>query len=111
MYLKHHLPHWKIFRFLKKTNFACVFFSRGDHIVPSFEEIWPSKGGKAAKPKKGLEYYYDAMTNGPQLTGMRNILFLDSPNERMNRNLKECRKYLNSFCTLFEKYVRLGKCD
>jgi len=42
---------------------------RGDHIVPSFEEIWPSKGGKAAKPKKGLEYYYDAMTNGPQLTG------------------------------------------
>ena len=86
------------------------FFSRGDHIVPSFEEIWPSKGGKAAKPKKGLEYYYDAMTNGPQLTGMRNILFLDSPNERMNRNLKECRKYLNSFCLLFEKHVRLGKC-
>merc|ERR1712061_226838 len=42
---------------------------RGDHIVPSFEEIWPSKGGKAAKPKKGLEYYYDAMMNGPSLSG------------------------------------------
>ena len=46
------------------------------------------------------------MTNGPQLTGMRNILFLDSPNERMNRILNECRKYLNSLCLLFEKYVR-----
>jgi hypothetical protein len=42
---------------------------RGDHIVPNFEEIWPSKKGKAERPKRGLEYYYDAMMNGPQLSG------------------------------------------
>lgn len=43
---------------------------RGDHIVPNFEEIWPSKkGGKVDRPKRGLEYYYDAMQNGPQLSG------------------------------------------
>jgi len=43
---------------------------RGDHIVPNFEEIWPSKKGpKANKPKTGLEYYYDAMLNGPNLSG------------------------------------------
>jgi hypothetical protein len=43
---------------------------RGDHIVPNFEEIWPSKKGpKAERPKKGLEYYYDAMINGPNLSG------------------------------------------
>jgi hypothetical protein len=46
------------------------FCFRGDHIVPNFEEIWPSKkGAKAERPKKGLEYYYDAMLNGPSLSG------------------------------------------
>lgn len=43
--------------------------SRGDHIVPNFEEIWPSKKAAAERPKRGLEYYYDAMMNGPQLSG------------------------------------------
>ena len=43
---------------------------RGDHIVPNFEEIWPSKkGGKSGRPMRGLEYYLDAMENGPQLSG------------------------------------------
>jgi len=43
---------------------------RGDHIVPNFEEIWPSKkGGKNSKPMRGMEYYLDAMENGPQLSG------------------------------------------
>jgi len=43
---------------------------RGDHIVPNFEEIWPSKkGGKKARPTRGMEYYLDAMENGPQLSG------------------------------------------
>ena len=47
------------------------------------------------------------MTNGPQLSGMRNILFLDNPNERMNRILKECTttKYLDSLSLLFQKYA------
>ena len=52
----------------KKFQLMLSFF-RGDHIVPNFEEIWPSKKGTKAKPKRGLEYYYDAMTNGPQLSG------------------------------------------
>jgi len=43
---------------------------RGDHIVPNFEEIWPSKkGGKSGRPMRGMEYYLDAMENGPQLSG------------------------------------------
>jgi len=43
---------------------------RGDHIVPNFEEIWPSKkGGKKSRPTRGMEYYLDAMENGPQLSG------------------------------------------
>ena len=46
--------------------------SRGDHIVPNFEEIWPSKkgkDGKAKRPTRGIEYYLDAMENGPDLSG------------------------------------------
>ena len=31
---------------------------RGDHIVPSFEEIWPSKA-PAQRVKRGIEYYLD----------------------------------------------------
>ena len=56
---------------LKCTGFLFFFFFffRGDHIVPNFEEIWPSKKGKNSAPKRGLEYYYDAMTNGPELSG------------------------------------------
>ena len=43
-----------------------MFFSiaRGDHIVPNFEEIWPSNKDKDAKYKRrliGMEYYMDAM--------------------------------------------------
>ena len=51
------------------SNAQAFFFFRGDHIVPNFEEIWPSKKGKNSAPKRGLEYYYDAMTNGPELSG------------------------------------------
>ena len=37
---------------------------RGDHIVPNFEEIWPSNKNKDDKYKRrliGMEYYLDAM--------------------------------------------------
>ena len=37
-------------------------FSRGDHIVPNFEEIWPSDKNKDDKYKRrliGMEYYMD----------------------------------------------------
>lgn len=51
-------------------NVLTLVTERGDHIVPNFEEIWPSKkGAKGGRPKKGLEYYYDAMLNGPSLSG------------------------------------------
>ena len=39
-------------------------YFRGDHIVPNFEEIWPSNKDKSAKYKRrliGMEYYLDAM--------------------------------------------------
>ena len=38
----------------------------GDHIVPNFEEIWPSNKDKSDKYKRrliGMEYYMDAMEN------------------------------------------------
>ena len=49
-------------------------FVRGDHIVPNFEEIWPSKKTEEKLSAKGekpvdWEYYKDAMENGPQLSG------------------------------------------
>jgi len=50
-------------------NTLNISIERGDHIVPNFEEIWPSKKGKKDRPKRGLEYYYDAMANGPELSG------------------------------------------
>ena len=31
---------------------------RGDHIVPSFEEIWPSRA-PVKRVKRGIEYYLD----------------------------------------------------
>ena len=58
-------PHLYWYR---KINGQLYF--RGDHIVPNFEEIWPSKkGGKSGRQLRGLEYYLDAMENGPQLSG------------------------------------------
>ena len=72
---------------LKCTGFLSFsFFFRGDHIVPNFEEIWPSKKGKNSAPKRGLEYYYDAMTNGPELSG-------DFTNSQNFSCLSVCEKY------------------
>ncbi len=45
---------------------------RGDHIVPNFEEIWPSKKKQEEKERAkdaSYNYYLDAMKNGPQLPG------------------------------------------
>ena len=46
-------------------NSICFTFS-GDHIVPNFEEIWPSNKDKIDKNKRhliGSDYYLDAMQN------------------------------------------------
>jgi len=43
-----------------------MVIERGDHIVPNFEEIWPSDKNKDDKYKRrliGMEYYMDAMEN------------------------------------------------
>jgi len=64
------LSHKECVEAVKQSgNTLTLSIERGDHIVPNFEEIWPSNKGKAAKPKRGLEYYFDAMQNGPQLSG------------------------------------------
>ena len=42
--------------------FFILTFSSGDHIVPNFEEIWPSDKNKDDKYKRrliGMEYYMD----------------------------------------------------
>ena len=39
-----------------------IFHSSGDHIVPNFEEIWPSEKNRDDKYKRrliGMEYYMD----------------------------------------------------
>merc|ERR1711934_968323 len=38
-----------------------MVIERGDHIVPNFEEIWPSD--KYKRRLIGMEYYMDAMEN------------------------------------------------
>ena len=47
--------------------FIKIFFvSSGDHIVPNFEEIWPSDKNKDDKYKRrliGMEYYMDVSTS------------------------------------------------
>ena len=52
-------------------------FSRGDFIVPNFEEIWPSgkndEKNKICDPAKGINYVQQAMQEG--LPGQRNALF------------------------------------
>lgn len=56
----------------KASTMLSLAIERGDHIVPNFEEIWPS--GRRKKGAKGQgnidwDYYTDAMENGPQLSG------------------------------------------
>merc|ERR1712214_178487 len=64
------MSHGQVVELIKKSgNGLTLSTERGDHIVPNFEEIWPSKKGTKAKPKRGLEYYWDAMQNGPELSG------------------------------------------
>lgn len=65
------MSHNECVEVIKNSGTSLVLATeRGDHIVPNFEEIWPSKNkGKSDRPKRGLEYYYDAMENGPQLSG------------------------------------------
>ena len=39
-----------------------LFYFSGDHIVPNFEEIWPSEKNRDDKYKRrliGMEYYMD----------------------------------------------------
>ena len=56
------------------TIYYCLisnYIYRGDHIVPNFEEIWPS--GKTKETKKGkfdMDYLTDAMNKG--IPGERN---------------------------------------
>ena len=56
------------------TIYYCLisnYIYRGDHIVPNFEEIWPS--GKTKETKKGkfdMDYLTDAMNKG--IAGERN---------------------------------------
>ena len=56
------------------TIYYCLisnYIYRGDHIVPNFEEIWPS--GKTKEIKKGkfdMDYLNDAMNKG--IPGERN---------------------------------------
>ena len=56
------------------TIYYCLisnYIYRGDHIVPNFEEIWPS--GKTKEIKKGkfdMDYLTDAMNKG--IPGERN---------------------------------------
>ena len=48
-----------------------IYSIRGDHIVPNFEEIWPSgKTKPVAKPKFDMDYLMSAMNSG--IPGERN---------------------------------------
>jgi len=59
------MTHNQICGIIKSSgNSLQMVVERGDHIVPNFEEIWPSNKDKDAKYKRrliGMEYYMDAM--------------------------------------------------
>lgn len=61
------MSHNQICSLIKNAGTSLeMVVERGDHIVPNFEEIWPSKKDKNSKYKRNLigeEYYLDAMEN------------------------------------------------
>jgi len=61
------MNHNQICQLVKSSgNQLQMVIERGDHIVPNFEEIWPSDKNKDDKYKRrliGMEYYMDAMEN------------------------------------------------
>jgi len=62
-----------------------VDVERGDHIVPNFEEIWPSgKTKPVAKPKFDMDYLMSAMNSG--IPGERNKDFTTVGKPRVTVN-------------------------
>lgn len=61
------MSHNEIVALIKGSgNQLAMVVERGDHIVPNFEEIWPSDKLREDKNKRrliGQEYYLDAMQN------------------------------------------------
>jgi hypothetical protein len=60
------MTHNQIVTLIKNSATSLeLVVERGDHIVPNFEEIWPSnKGGKSKiRNAIGMDYYMDAMEN------------------------------------------------
>jgi len=61
------MNHNQICSLVKNSgNQLQMVIERGDHIVPNFEEIWPSEKNRDDKYKRrliGMEYYMDAMEN------------------------------------------------
>lgn len=59
------LSHNQIVNMIKNAGTQMqIVVERGDHIVPNFEEIWPSNKDKESKYKRnqiGMDYYLDAM--------------------------------------------------
>jgi len=55
------MDHEDVCRMIAKAGTKMeLIVERGDHIVPSFEEIWPSRR-PVKRVKRGIEYYLDAM--------------------------------------------------
>merc|ERR1712087_191619 len=61
------MSHNEIVGMIKNAGTSLTLtVERGDHIVPNFEEIWPSNKDRDDKYKRrliGMEYYMDAMEN------------------------------------------------
>merc|ERR1712110_953509 len=61
------MSHNEIVGMIKNAGTSLTLtVERGDHIVPNFEEIWPSNKDKIDKNKRhliGSDYYLDAMQN------------------------------------------------
>merc|ERR1711934_1079661 len=71
-----------------------MVIERGDHIVPNFEEIWPSDKNKDDKYKRrliGMEYYMDAMENHGLKGHLRQAWHRDQPVQLPHRVLRRGR--------------------
>ena len=75
---------------------------RGDHIVPNFEEIWPSgkprrqRRGAPSAPTKGIAYIEHAMATG--ILGEKDKDFTTVGKPKVNNSefiLHQCYDYCN----------------
>ncbi|TRY67035.1 hypothetical protein TCAL_03471 [Tigriopus californicus] len=98
------MTHHQVVQLIRNAgNSLNLDIERGDHIVPNFEEIWPS--GKLAKqnqecdPDTGINYVLSAMQEG--VPGSRDEMFTTVGKPKI-----ECHQYDNPINCYSEQVIK-----